>query len=85
MGEIVLSKENILARKIIGFYADKNIDCSVVAEKPGFLVILRSMDRTHKFRCRARLPVKKSTWDALYNLLNLEFEKFQEQPVPAAR
>lgn len=81
----MLSKENILAQKIIGHYADKAVDCSVVSEKSGFLVILRSWDRTHKFACSSRLPGKKTAWSAFQKKLNLEFENFRAQPAPASR
>lgn len=80
-----MSKENILARKIIEFYADKNVDCSVVSEKNKFLIILRSWDRSHEFRCKSRLPARKPGWTALDKMLDLEFAKFLALPAPAAR
>lgn len=81
----MLSKENMLAQKIIAFYADKNVDCSVVSDKSNFLVTLRSWDRTHKFTCANRLPGITPGWTALDKMLDLEFERFQAQPAPALR
>jgi len=78
----MISKENELAQKIIGFYADKNIDCSVVSEKSCFLVILRALDRKHEFRCKNKLPGKMRGWKALCDLMAREYEKFHAQPAP---
>ena len=84
-GGDMISKENELAQKIIEFYADKNLDCSVVSEKSSFLVILRSWDRKHEFKCKNKLPGKMRGWKALSELMALEYEKFQAQPTHADR
>lgn len=80
----MLSKENILAQSIIGFYADKNVDCSVVAEKNDFLIILRTRERMHEFRCKTCRHIVNPNSKNLLALLEQEFEKFMAQPVPVA-
>lgn len=81
----MLSKENILAQQIIGFYADRNIDCSVISERTDFLVILRTGERMHEFRCKNRRSILNPNSKTLQTKLEQELEKFMAQPVPAAR
>lgn len=70
--------EAVLAQKIIDFYKDKGIDCSVVDERLSFLITLSDGENTHRFRLRNKLFNKVASWKAFYLMLGKEGLKLKE-------
>ena len=50
----MLRENTVFAHKIIDFYTDKGIECSVVDEHSTLLVTLTAEDKTHEFRYGSR-------------------------------
>ncbi len=50
----MLRENTVFAQKIIDFYTEKGVDCSVVDEHLSLLVTLSADGRTHEFRYGSR-------------------------------
>jgi hypothetical protein len=50
----MLRENTVFARKIIDFYGDKGVECTVVDEHLSLLVTLSADGRTHEFRYGGR-------------------------------
>lgn len=46
----MLRENTVFAQKILDYYADKGVDCSIVDEHLSLLVMLSAEGRTHEFR-----------------------------------
>lgn len=77
----MLREETEFARKIIDFYADRGLDCTVVDERSSLLVTLAGRDRTHKFRCGGRAFAGRISWKKFYAGLESEYSKMGAVPV----
>lgn len=76
----MLREETEFARKIIDFYADKGLDCTVVDERSSLLVTLTGQDRTHAFRCGGRAFTGRISWKKFYAGLEGEYSKMNAVP-----
>lgn len=75
----------LAAQKIIGFYAEKGIGCTVAAEELSLLVTLSAGGRTHKFRYPVREPSDARHCKALNRALEKELSKLMPAAAPAAK
>lgn len=69
-----------LANKIIVFYGDRGIDCSVVDEHTAMLVTLSADGRSHAFRCGLRSLSKPRGWGRVRRLLEWEISRLMSSP-----
>jgi len=78
----MLREGTAFAQKIIDFYADKGIACSVVDEHLSLLVTLSSDDRIHEFRYGGRAFAGMRGWKKFYLTLDRESSKLLASPAP---
>lgn len=76
----MLREETVFAMKIIDFYADKGLDCTVVDERSSLLVTLSGRDRTHEFRYGGRAFEGKVRWRKFCSVLESEYSKMSAAP-----
>jgi len=86
----MLREGTAFAQKIIDFYTDKGIDCSVVDEHLSLLVTLSANGRTHEFRYGRRAFAGAHSWKKFYRTLDREFSNLktatvEEQPAHRSR
>ncbi|MFA6433923.1 MAG: hypothetical protein WCW52_04445 [Elusimicrobiales bacterium] len=80
----MLREKTVFARKIIDYYAEKGVECSVVDEHLSLLVTLSSGDRTHEFRYGNRAFAGFHHCKKFYAALEREFSKLRtDLPAPA--
>lgn len=64
----MLREGTAFARRIIDFYADRGIDCSVVDEHLSLLITLSAAGETHEFRHGNRSFAGATSWKKFYQL-----------------
>ncbi len=70
------------ARRIIDFYTDKGIECSVVDEHLSLLVTLSADGRSHEFRYGRRAFAGTHNWKKFYLTLDRESARLRAEPAP---
>ncbi|MBU2574166.1 MAG: hypothetical protein KKH28_08840 [Elusimicrobia bacterium] len=84
-----MPRENaVFARKIIDFYTDRGVECSVVDEQSTLLVTLSADGNAHEFRYGKRAFAGIYHWKKFYLVLEGEWSKLKEAvpaPAPAAK
>lgn len=81
----MLREHTVFAQKIIDFYADKGVECSVVDEHLSLMVTLCAEGKTHEFRYGSRAFGGTHHFKKFYQVLEQEWTKLKyEQPEPAA-
>lgn len=68
----MLREGTMFAQKIMDFYADRGIDCSVVDEHLSLLVTLTAGEETHEFRYGNRAFASATNWRKFYQVLERE-------------
>lgn len=68
----MLREGTIFAQKIMDFYADRGIECSVVDEHLSLLVTLTAGEETHEFRYGNRAFAGATNWRKFYQVLERE-------------
>ncbi len=76
----MLREGTVFAQKIIDFYADKGIECSVVDEHLSLLVTLSADGETHEFRYGRRAFAGHNNWKRFYQVLEGEFSRLKSEP-----
>lgn len=74
----MLRENTVFAQKIMDFYADKGVECSVVDEHLSLLVTLSSEGRTHEFRYGNRAFGGRRHTKKFYQVLEREWSKLME-------
>ncbi len=83
-----MRENTVFAQKIIDFYTDKGVECSVVDEHSTLLVTLSADGGSHDFRYGKRAFAGIHNLKKFYLVLEREWEKLKEdasEPAPAAR
>ena len=73
----MLRENTVFAQKIIDFYTDKGIECSVVDEHLSLLVTLFADGRGHEFRYGNRAFAGIHHFKKFYLVLEREFSKLK--------
>lgn len=81
----MLREGTVFAQKIIDFYADKGVECSVVDEHLSLLVTLSADGRNHEFRYGRRAFAGAHNWKKFYQTLDRESAKLRSAPAPLPR
>jgi len=68
----MLRENTAFARRIIDFYADRGIECTVVDEHLSLLVTLSASGGTHEFRYGNRAFAGAVNWKKFYHVLERE-------------
>lgn len=66
-----------VAGRIMGFFGDRGVDCSVVDEHKSLLVTLYADGRCREFRWGLRPPPGGSCWKRLSRLLEWEYNRLK--------
>ena len=80
----MLREHTVFAQKIIDFYTDKGVECSVVDEHLSLMVTLNADGRTHEFRYGNRAFGGTRHFKKFYQVLEAEWAKLKEEPAAAA-
>lgn len=80
----MLREGTAFARKIIDFYAEKGVGCSVVDEHLSLLVTLTAAGRTHEFRYGNRAFADMRHCKKFYAVLERELVKLKAYAPEAA-
>ncbi|HBA60244.1 MAG TPA: hypothetical protein DCZ92_05415 [Elusimicrobia bacterium] len=78
----MLREGTVFAQKIIEFYSDKNVECTVVDEHLSLLVTLAESGRTHEFRYGNRAFGKHTCWKKFYRVLEREWQTLETAAAP---
>ena len=79
-----MPENTVFARKIIEFYSDRDIECSVVDEHLSLLVTLSDAGETHEFRYGNRAFAGATNWRRFYQVLERELSNLKaEVPFPS--
>ena len=81
----MLRENTVFARKIIDFYTEKGVDCSVVDEHLSLLVTLSSDGREHEFRYGGRAFGGHHNQKKFCMVLDRELAKLKAEAAPAAK
>jgi len=73
----MLREGTVFAHKIIDFYADRGIECSVVDEHLSLLVTLSASGETHEFRYGNRAFAGTTNWKKFYQVLERELSSLK--------
>ena len=73
----MLLEGTVFARKIINFYADRGVECSVVDEHLSLLVTLSAAGETHEFRYGNRAFAGTNNWKRFYQVLERELSSLK--------
>lgn len=73
----MLREKTMFARKIIDFYADRGIECSVVDEHLSLLVTLSAAGELHEFRYGNRAFAGGNNWKRFYQTLERELSSLR--------
>lgn len=73
----MLREGTVFARKIIDFYADRGIECSVVDEHLSLLVTLSAGGETHEFSYGNRAFAGATNWKKFYQVLERELSNLK--------
>ncbi|OIO02493.1 MAG: hypothetical protein COX65_06105 [Elusimicrobia bacterium CG_4_10_14_0_2_um_filter_56_8] len=80
----MLREKTLFAQKIIDFYTDKGVECSVVDEHLSLLVTLSAEGKTHEFRYGNRAFAKNHCGKKFYMVLEKEWSNLKGTPAAAA-
>ena len=75
----MLREGTVFAHKIIDFYADRGIECSVVDEHLSLLVTLSAAGETHEFRYGNRAFAGATNWKRFYQVLERELSNLKAE------
>ena len=81
----MLRENTVFAHKIVDFYAEKGVECSVVDEHLSLLITLYSDGREHEFRYGKRAFAELNHSRKFYRTLEREFSRLRTAPAPAGR
>ena len=84
----MLRENTVFAQRIIDYYTDKGVECSVVDEHSTLLVTLAADGNTHEFRYGKRAFAGAHNWKKFYLVLEREWSNLKEaapSAAPAAR
>ncbi|MDO8803843.1 MAG: hypothetical protein Q7R35_05395 [Elusimicrobiota bacterium] len=82
----MLRENTVFAQKIIDFYAEKGVECSVVDEHLSLLVTLSADGKNHEFRYGNRAFAGSSHWKKFYLVLEREWSNLKAAAAaPAAK
>lgn len=84
----MLRENTVFAQKIIDFYTEKGVDCSVVDEHLSLLVTLSAEGRTHEFRYGNRAFAGNRHVKKFYLVLEREWSNLKSaspETAPAAK
>ena len=84
----MLRENTVFAQKIIDFYTDKGVECSIVDEHSTLLVTLSADGGNHEFRYGKRAFAGVHNWKKFYQVLEREWASLKADasaPAPAAR
>jgi len=73
----MLRENTVFAQKIIDFYTEKGVECSVVDEHLSLLVTLSADGRTHEFRYGNRAFAGINHWKKFYLVLEKEWSNLK--------
>ncbi len=80
----MLRENTVFARKIIDFYTEKDVDCSVVDEHLSLLVTLSLDGKEHEFRYGSRAFGGHHNHKKFCLVLDRELEKLKAEAAPDA-
>lgn len=75
----MLREGTAFARKIIDFYTDRGIECSVVDEHLSLLITLSAAGETHEFRYGNRAFAGATNWKRFYQVLERELSNLKAE------
>lgn len=75
----MLREGTAFARKIIDFYTDRGIECSVVDEHLSLLVTLSAAGETHEFSYGNRAFAGATNWKKFYQVLERELSNLKAE------
>lgn len=75
----MLREGTVFARKIIDFYADRGIECTVVDEHLSLLVTLSAAGETHEFTYGNRAFAGATNWKKFYQVLERELSNLKTE------
>ena len=75
----MLRENTAFARRIIDFYADRGVECSVVDEHLSLLVTLSASGGTHEFRYGNRAFAGAVNWKKFYHVLERELSGLKSE------
>lgn len=75
----MLREGTVFARKIIDFYADRGIECTVVDEHLSLLVTLSAAGETHEFTYGNRAFAGATNWKKFYQVLERELSNLKAE------
>jgi hypothetical protein len=78
----MLRENTAFARRIIDFYADRGVECSVVDEHLSLLVTLSASGGTHEFRYGNRAFAGAVNWKKFYHVLERELSGLKAEASP---
>lgn len=81
----MLRENTVFARKIIDFYTEKGVDCSVVDEHLSLLVTLSSDGREHEFRYGSRAFGGHHNHKKFCLVLDRELARLKAEADPAVK
>ena len=76
----MLRENTVFAQKIIDFYTDKGVECSVVDEHLSLMVALSNDGKSHEFRYGNRAFGEVQHCKKFYLVLERELEKLKAAP-----
>ena len=80
----MLRENTVFAQKIIDFYTDKGVECSVVGEHLSLLVTLSADGKSHEFRYGNRAFGEIQHCKKFYLALDRELDKLKAAPAEEA-
>lgn len=84
----MLRENTVFAQKIIDFYTEKGVECSVVDEHLSLLVTLSLDGKIHEFRYGSRAFAGNHHCKKFYQVLEREWSNLKaavSEPAPAAK
>ncbi|MHB0996044.1 MAG: hypothetical protein ACYC2I_06720 [Elusimicrobiales bacterium] len=75
----MLREKTMFAHKIIDFYGDRGIECSVVDEHLSLLITLSAAGETHEFRYGNRAFAGATNWKKFYQTLERELSSLRAE------
>jgi len=81
----MLRENTVFAQKIMDYYAERGVDCSVVDEHLSLLVTLSAGDETHEFRYGNRAFAGGHQGRKFYRILEKELSRLQSAAADAGR
>lgn len=81
----MLRENTVFAQKIMDYYAERGVDCSVVDEHLSLLVTLSAGDETHEFRYGNRAFAGGHLGRKFYRMLEKELARLQSAAADEGR